>query len=125
MKIYDKIIIAAMAIFVLISAGLALRPNKALEDKMLLRVSIDGNVVKEVSIDQNTTEDYRIETHDGYNIVSVNKGNISITEADCPGQYCVKKGWVTGANDIIVCLPHKLVVELVGIDNDEVDFISQ
>ena len=35
-------------------------------------------------------------------------------EADCPDQVCVRQGWVQDRTVPIVCLPHRLVIEIVG-----------
>ena len=54
-------------------------------------------------------------------------------EADCPDKYCVKQGKIKNVGETIVCLPHKVVVEIEktskGIDsndnkkNDEIDAV--
>lgn len=125
-KRFDKIIIAVMIIFVIVSTVMSLMP-KAESDQIMLRISMDGEVVKELKIDKSTNEEIILETHDndGYNLVKIENGNVSIIEADCPGQYCVTKGEISKAGEIIVCLPHKLTVELVGKKTDDIDFISE
>ena len=49
----------------------------------------------------------------GYNTVTVKDGKIAVTEADCPDQYCVQRGFC-GSGTPIVCLPHSLVIEFLG-----------
>ena len=39
---------------------------------------------------------------------------VSVTQSDCPGQDCVHSGAVSRAGQSIVCLPARIVVELVG-----------
>ena len=34
-------------------------------------------------------------------------------EADCPDGYCKEQGRISGQKQTIVCLPHKLVVEVI------------
>ena len=41
-------------------------------------------------------------------------GAVSVTQSDCPGQDCVHSGAVSRAGQSIVCLPARIVVELVG-----------
>lgn len=125
MKIYDKFIIVIMIILVVISTGLALKPNNDTVDSVTMRISINGDIYKEVPIDNRTDEYFNIESEYGYNIIRVVDGKVSIHDADCPGKYCVDKGEISGTKEIIVCLPHRLVVELVGKTTDDVDFISQ
>ena len=37
-----------------------------------------------------------------------------MTEADCPDGYCKRQGEISTEKETIVCLPHKLVVEIQG-----------
>mgnify|MGYP000590388048 CR=1 FL=1 len=49
-------------------------------------------------------------------------------EADCPDKYCVKQGKITKTRQNIVCLPHKVVVEIAVSDNtkgNEADVIAK
>lgn len=125
MKIYDKLIIVVMVIAVIITTVLSLSPPHVNSDELIMKVSIDGKVVKTVTITKDMTAEYHFGADDHYNIVVVKDGKVSILEADCPGQYCVKKGEISKPKEIIVCLPHKLVVELEGKTDDGVDFISE
>lgn len=54
----------------------------------------------------------RVETEYGYNILRISHGAIQVTEADCSEQVCVNQGAVTDGLIPIVCLPHRLVVEI-------------
>ena len=44
----------------------------------------------------------------------VEPGAISVTEADCPDGICVRQGKLTTAGVPIVCMPHRLVIEIYG-----------
>ena len=37
-----------------------------------------------------------------------------MTEANCGDHTCVRMGRISRAGEAIVCLPHRLVVEIVG-----------
>ncbi len=47
----------------------------------------------------------------GKNTVRVSKEGISVSEANCPDQVCVKRGTVFYSEIPIVCMPNKLVIE--------------
>lgn len=53
----------------------------------------------------------------GVNIISVEYGRICVSEAQCPDQICVQNGWISNGTEMIVCLPNKLVVQLVPADD--------
>lgn len=48
----------------------------------------------------------------GDNTVLVEHGRISITAADCPDKLCVRQGAIPNGEMPIVCLPHKLVIQI-------------
>ncbi|NMD44524.1 MAG: NusG domain II-containing protein [Clostridiales bacterium] len=50
----------------------------------------------------------------GYNIIEVSPGGIEVIEADCPDQICVSRGRVTKSGLPIVCMPHRLMIEIEG-----------
>ena len=53
-------------------------------------------------------------------LIQVVSGSVAVTVADCPDQYCVQRGYVSGGTPI-VCLPHRLVIEFLGVQ--EIDGI--
>lgn len=52
----------------------------------------------------------------GTNVIEVQAGKVRVSEADCPNQDCVEQGWISNAGQQIVCLPHKLVVNITDED---------
>lgn len=49
----------------------------------------------------------------GTNVIEIKDGRVRVEEADCPNQDCVHQGWIDAAGQQIVCLPHKLTVDIV------------
>lgn len=49
----------------------------------------------------------------GSNVVVVSDDSVHVEEADCPNNDCVKQGAISNVGEQIVCLPHKLWVEIV------------
>lgn len=47
-----------------------------------------------------------------YNTLKLSKSGVSMEAADCPDQICVHHIPITGGGESIICLPHKLVVEI-------------
>ncbi|MBQ6440936.1 MAG: NusG domain II-containing protein [Mogibacterium sp.] len=50
--------------------------------------------------------------YDYYNVVVIEGGTVSVTEASCKNQVCVKHKAISGAGESIVCLPNRLVVRI-------------
>ncbi|MDE7177300.1 MAG: NusG domain II-containing protein [Lachnospiraceae bacterium] len=49
-----------------------------------------------------------------YNLLAVSESGVSMVAADCPDQICVHHIPITGGGESIICLPHKLAVEILG-----------
>lgn len=67
--------------------------------------------VYELPLSQNTTKG--VTTDLGTNLIEIKDGRVCVEEADCPNQDCVHQGWIDAAGEQIVCLPHKLTVDIV------------
>ena len=61
--------------------------------------------------------------HD-YNIISIKDGQVTISEADCPGGDCTRQGPISRTGETIVCLPHKVMIEITG-GKKEYDTVSR
>ncbi len=75
-------------------------------------ITIDGELVEELSLMRNC--EARYETERGYNIVKIEDGTVTVSEASCPDKICVNHRPISKTGETIVCLPNKLVVEIVG-----------
>lgn len=60
-----------------------------------------------------------------YNIVVIENGEVYIKDANCPDKYCMKQGKTKDANKSLICLPHKLVVEVHKDAEETLDAVSQ
>lgn len=50
--------------------------------------------------------------YDYYNIVEIKNGMVSVIEASCRNQICVKHSPISRSGESIVCLPNRLVVRI-------------
>ena len=76
-------------------------------------------LLEEIDLDR-VAEPYSFTLEDGSgaNTVQVERGRIRISAADCPDQVCVKQGWISGGAVPIICLPHRLTIEIVDGGGD-------
>ena len=84
----------------------------------------DGKVYETLDLNKNTTFTMK-EDNGAYNIITIQDGWVSMTEADCPDKICVKHSKIHYNGESIVCLPHKLVVEIHNGENNDVDIIAK
>ena len=85
----------------------------------IAEISVDGTVIETIDLSRvKEPYDIPIDTQYGHNTVHVERGAISVTEADCPDQICVAMGKLDGSGIPIICMPHRLVILVEG---DEID----
>lgn len=82
-------------------------------------VYIDGKMVQ--TIDMTVDDAYEFSTDRGSNTVVVESGKIRVSDADCPDKVCVDMGWKSRRGEAITCLPHKLVIEIQGGGERDID----
>lgn len=84
-----------------------------------IQVTVDGAVYGIYSL----TENQMIEVKEGdfYNRIRIEDGKVYMEEANCPDGYCERQGKISGGAQTIVCLPHKLVVEVLEADDTSRD----
>ena len=113
-----KHFIVIFAVILVVCAGLSLWLFMPGEDAAMVEIWSDGVLIDtwSLAVNQSITIDY----DGGYNVVTIQNGKVAVTEANCPDQYCVKRGFCDGGAQI-VCLPHRLVLKFVG--EQEVDFV--
>lgn len=112
-KLLSDIILVGVLLLVSLSVFLIWYLNGT--DGSTAVVSVDGEVVAEYSLEIDGV--YYL--NDGTNVLVIEDGSAYIREANCPGyQDCVETGRISRVGETIVCLPNKLVVEIVG-EGDE------
>ena len=64
------------------------------------------------------------ESQEGKNILRIRDGSADMIYADCPDQLCVNQKEIDKVGETIVCLPHKIVVEVEGDKQSDFDSIA-
>ena len=80
-------------------------------------MTVDGTVFGEYPLDRDDVID--IETGEGTNTLTIVDGQADMTEADCPDKICVDHIAISRAGESIVCLPHRIVVEIIAGEGRE------
>ena len=58
------------------------------------------------------------------NVVCISGGRVHMEEADCPDHLCIRQGEISSEYASIVCLPNRVVVEVISEDEAELDGMS-
>lgn len=99
--------------------------RKISSDSKYIRVAVDGKEIHKIHIDGKLNgKTIKVDTEHGYNLLELTEDGIKITESDCPDKICIHMGEIKDVNDMIVCLPHKLVIEIKSdTENSDLDAV--
>lgn len=86
-------------------------------------VAIDGETVMTLPLDEDTTVE--LGSGDHTNTLVIENGEAYVSAASCPDHICMQEGRIRYDGEMIVCLPNKLVVTVVGGTSAGTDAVSQ
>lgn len=109
-RIMTKGDVLLLLLFVCAGAALFLLVHVTSSAGAYVYIYEDGEVIEMLSLSEDG--EFPIHTAAGNNTVTIKDGTVSVTEADCPDKICVKQGTIQNDKETIICLPHKLVVEV-------------
>ena len=113
MKKKDMILIVAVLAISLISFAAIKMTQK------------DGKEVYKTSIKKDQI--YQIPEKNGTNVMQIKDGKVIMKKADCKDQICADHKAIEKSGETIVCLPHKVVIEIQSEDGkeQELDGVTQ
>ena len=85
----------------------------------------DGALVRSVVL-SNVDEPFTfvVESDAGTNLIAVERGRICVADADCHDGSCVRQGWLSGGAAPVVCLPHRLVIQMEQSGAPDLDAVA-
>lgn len=127
LKKLDFVIIGVLILITLVSSAAAIISTSKKYENLYVNIEVDGKPYSRVPL-SNRNDKIKIQTSYGSNIVEIESGKVHIYDADCPDKICIKDGFISKPGQILVCLPHKVVIQIVGEGNstknkaDDIDF---
>lgn len=79
----------------------------------------DGKILYTIDLEKSEDQTIEVEYQGSKNVIQINNHKISVIDAECPDQTCVKMGELRSSAAPIVCLPNKLVIKFA--ESDEID----
>ncbi len=116
-KIRNDIILAAVILIIAVAGLLFVKFTRAQGNTVV--VKIDGKETASYSLSEDIR--YKIKTgknNENINVLIIKGGKACITEADCPDGICKEYAPISHVGETIVCLPHKVVIEITGDSTD-------
>lgn len=129
MKAMDYVLMVGVLLIaggVLVYNTMNFGPPMTASAQVILRV--DGEIVDRYPLMEDGT--YLIDDlEDGhYNELQIKDQVVSMVDANCHDQICVRTRAISKSGQSIVCLPHRVVIEIDGgglVEESEVDDISR
>jgi hypothetical protein len=123
-KKWDIILLAFLTILSFIPAIIFGVTSNRNYNSTYAEITIEGKLYKKVPLSDNMgEEELNIKTEYGYNLIKIKDRSVAIIDADCPDKICEGPGFISKPGQSLVCLPHKMMVEIKGYDNTNSDEI--
>ena len=78
----------------------------------------DGAAVESISLKDNQVLHFKEME------IEVESGSIRINKSDCPHQICVHTGSISSPARNLVCVPNKVIIEIVSDNPNELNAVS-
>ena len=107
----DLILLGVIFLIVIIAGGIYLATRN---EGSYAVVSIDGSVYAKYKLSENITVELPIgQDGNNRNVLMIEDGKVSVLEADCRDKICVNHSPISKTGETIVCLPNRMVIEIV------------
>lgn len=117
----DKLLIAGM----LIAAALFFIGFRYLNraEGSSVAVIVDGAVTARLPLSADGK--YKVDGLIGESVILIQGGKVSMEYAPCPDQICVRHRRIQYNGEQIVCLPGRIILEIEGAQEGEIDGIAR
>lgn len=118
----NDLILIGVVIILAVGVILFVNMNKVAGSKV--RITIDGEEYKTLSLQEDTT--IVVEGENGEsNTLTIKDGKVDMIDANCPDKLCVKEREIEYKHETITCLPNRVVLEIVDGEENDVDIIAR
>lgn len=126
MKKSDVIIIGTIILFSVIGIVATQFFQSSSSGDLDVLIRHGGTVIKRIPLNALTDDTFVYLNNNERNEIIIKDGRVWIEEANCRDQICVNHRAISKNGELIVCLPHQLVVEIHGrIDDVLIDSIAE
>ncbi len=121
-KIFDVIIIALALL-----CGIGLIFSSSFSDnadKGICVIKVNGQEIRKIDLSMVSDDEViKIDNEYGENHILITKDGVSVTYSDCVQKVEIQDKPIYKPGQSLVCLPHRLVIEIVG-DGDNPDAVT-
>ncbi len=77
-----------------------------------LEIYKNNKILATYSLNQKITK--LINGEKGETKITIDNGKVRFSSAPCAKKYCIHQGWINKANQIIICIPNKISISILG-----------
>jgi len=111
------VLLCAAALLLLFRSGAAQR--------LTATIYLDGAAVRTVDLTAlDAPLEFSLEGCPYPLTIRAEPGRIRVEESVCPGEDCVRTGWISRAGGQIICLPNRVVISITGRAAPDVDAVA-
>lgn len=114
LKKVDYIFLLSLIIIGIIFCAILYLPHK--DVGKYVEVRVNGKIINTFSLKYDKKQ--LIQTEDGTNTLQIKNGAVTMIEANCKDKICENMNAISRVGETIVCLPHKVVLEIVSYESD-------
>ena len=116
----DKLLIGCLLVLSLVSYPLVKQATQAGNS---VQIETDGNIFRVVSLHTNQT--LAVPGPLGKTVVIIHDGTVHVSESPCSAKICIKMGEISHVGQLIVCVPNKIVIRVIGDEELPYDAVTQ
>lgn len=89
-----------------------------------VEIFVDGKL-KYVQKLQEVEKNIFVDTEIGGVDIQFKDNMVRVTSSNSPKKLCVKQGWIRRPGDMIIGIPDKLVVKIIGETESDIDYVAK
>lgn len=125
MRIIKKMDIVIIAVLLIISFTphlIFFKTSQKSSKNNYAIIKVDGKIHKKIDLSNvKNNEEVNLNLPNGKNTLLIKNNSIQMYSANCNDALCVKQGNISKVGQTIICLPHKLIIEIKGDELDSKD----
>lgn len=125
MRIIKKMDIVIIAVLILLSFTphlIFFKTSQKSSKNNYAIIQVDGKIHKKIDLSKvKKSEKVNLNLPNGKNTLLIKDNSIQMDSANCNDALCVKQGNISKVGQTIICLPHKLIIEIKGDELDSKD----
>ena len=121
-KKMDIVIIAVLLILSFTPHLIFFKTSQKASKNNYAIIQVDGKIHKKIDLSKvKKSEKVNLNLPNGKNTLLGENNSIVMDSANCNDALCVKQGNISKVGQTIICLPHKLIIEIKGDELDSKD----